>query len=204
MNTRTTSPHVAECMGVKVPPSPYLTEKRIERINAARYEGQEIAGALHVVGPEDRVVEMGAGLGIVGAVATAVILGGFIFNLGTELDVAHARSMAMAALVIASAAMTAALTRLGTRAAVLATVLPVASAFVAIQIAPFAELLHLSPLHSIDWLLATPIVAVCRITDHCIFLVCNKAKWTCAHWLLVEHFLCARCSQLICIFCRND
>ncbi|MCV2893906.1 FkbM family methyltransferase [Lentibacter sp. XHP0401] len=55
-------------MGVKVPPSPYLTEKRIERINAARYEGQEIAGALHVVGPEDRVVEMGAGLGIVGAV----------------------------------------------------------------------------------------------------------------------------------------
>ncbi len=60
--------HVAECMGVKVPPSPYLNEKRIERINAARYEGQEIAGALHVTGPEDRVLELGAGLGVVGAV----------------------------------------------------------------------------------------------------------------------------------------
>lgn len=93
-------------------------------------------------------------IGLVGAIATAVILGGFIFNLGADLDVAHARSMAIAALVIASAAMTAALTRLGTRAAVLATVLPVASAFVAIQIEPVATLLHLSPLHGIDWILA--------------------------------------------------
>lgn len=68
MTSMTSSPHVAECLGVKVPPSPYLTATRIKRINAARYEGQEIAGALHVIGPDDRVVEMGAGLGIVGAV----------------------------------------------------------------------------------------------------------------------------------------
>ena len=45
-----------------------------------------------------------ARIGIVGAVATAIILGGFICNLGPELDVAHARSMAMAALVIANTA----------------------------------------------------------------------------------------------------
>lgn len=93
-------------------------------------------------------------IGIVGAVATAIILGGFIFNLGSEQDVEHARSMAMAALIIAHAAMVAALTRFTTRAAVLATVLPIASVFVAIQIAPVAELLHLSQLHGIDWLLA--------------------------------------------------
>ncbi|MCE8547412.1 FkbM family methyltransferase [Ruegeria pomeroyi] len=58
----------AECLGVKVPASRFLNETRIERINTARYEGQEIAGALHVTGPKDVVLEIGAGLGIVGAV----------------------------------------------------------------------------------------------------------------------------------------
>lgn len=58
----------AECLGVKVPPSRYLHEGRIARINAAEYEGQEIAGALHVVTPEDVVLEIGAGIGLVGAV----------------------------------------------------------------------------------------------------------------------------------------
>lgn len=60
--------HVAECHGVKVPDSPMLTPTRIERINAARYEGQEIAGALKVVRAGDKVLELGAGIGIVGAV----------------------------------------------------------------------------------------------------------------------------------------
>lgn len=68
MNVKAQEPYVAECLGVMVPPSPYLNETRIARINAARYEGQEIAGALHVVRRDDRVLELGAGLGIVGAV----------------------------------------------------------------------------------------------------------------------------------------
>ena len=58
----------AEFKGVRVPPSPFLTEQRIERINAGRYESEEIAGALSVVRPGDRVLELGAGLGLVGAV----------------------------------------------------------------------------------------------------------------------------------------
>lgn len=58
----------AECLGVKVPASDFLNDKRIERINAARYEGQEIAGALHVVRETDVVLEIGAGIGVVGAV----------------------------------------------------------------------------------------------------------------------------------------
>lgn len=58
----------AECHGVKVPQSPFLNETRIQRINAGRYEAQEIAGALAVVRPGDRVLEMGAGLGLVGAI----------------------------------------------------------------------------------------------------------------------------------------
>lgn len=58
----------ARCHGVDVPVSPFLNETRTARIAAERYERQEIAGALDVVGPEDIVLEMGAGLGIVGAV----------------------------------------------------------------------------------------------------------------------------------------
>jgi len=62
---------VAECHGVKVPASPFLHERRIERINAAQYEGLEMDGALHVVRPDDVVLEIGAGIGLVGAVIAA-------------------------------------------------------------------------------------------------------------------------------------
>ncbi|MBV7396358.1 FkbM family methyltransferase [Mameliella sediminis] len=58
----------ARCRGVDVPISPFLTETRQRRIEAGRYEGDEIAGALSVVRPGDRVLELGAGLGVVGAV----------------------------------------------------------------------------------------------------------------------------------------
>ena len=61
----------AECLGVKVPASRFLHETRIERINSARYEGQEIAGAMHVVKDNDIVLEIGAGIGLVGAVIAA-------------------------------------------------------------------------------------------------------------------------------------
>ncbi|MGP6087543.1 FkbM family methyltransferase [Antarctobacter jejuensis] len=57
--------------GVKVPSSPYLTDMRRKRIAEGRYEAEEIAGALATVRPGDRVLEMGAGLGIVGAVVAA-------------------------------------------------------------------------------------------------------------------------------------
>tara|TARA_R110002049_G_scaffold10127_3_gene50323 strand:+ start:27395 stop:29164 length:1770 start_codon:yes stop_codon:yes gene_type:complete len=67
-HAQTTHMVVAECHGVKVPHSPLVTPTRIERINAARYEGQEIAGALAVVQPGDNVLEMGAGMGLVGAI----------------------------------------------------------------------------------------------------------------------------------------
>jgi len=93
-------------------------------------------------------------IGLVGAVASAVILGGYIFNLGETVDVPHARSMAMAALIIAGSAIAAALTRLRSRSAWIATLAPVLSAFAAIQIEPVASVLHLSPLHPVDWVIA--------------------------------------------------
>ena len=58
----------ASFRGVQVPESPFLNATRIMRIKQERYERHEIAGALHAVRPSDRVLEMGAGLGIVGAV----------------------------------------------------------------------------------------------------------------------------------------
>lgn len=58
----------AECFGTKVPHSRFLHEKRITRINAGRYEGEEIKGALAVVKKDDTVLEIGIGLGVVGGV----------------------------------------------------------------------------------------------------------------------------------------
>ncbi len=62
----------ATCHGVGVPPSRYLQETRIARINAGNYEGDEIRGALHVIRPEDTVLEIGAGIGVVGSVIAKV------------------------------------------------------------------------------------------------------------------------------------
>jgi FkbM family methyltransferase len=61
----------AACLGIRVPPSPFLTPHLARRINAERYEGMEIKGSLHVVRKGDRVLELGAGLGLVGAVVAA-------------------------------------------------------------------------------------------------------------------------------------
>lgn len=55
-------------MGVDVPHSPYLIENRIRRINNGRYERQEVEGALALINEKDRIIELGAGLGVVGAV----------------------------------------------------------------------------------------------------------------------------------------
>ena len=63
-----TTTAAAECLGVKVPDTRFLNETRINRINNVRYEGQEIEGSLHVIEPGDTVLEIGAGIGLVGAV----------------------------------------------------------------------------------------------------------------------------------------
>ena len=66
--TSTEHDHAALCHGVKVPHSPFLNDTRIRRMGEGTYEGDEIRGALEVVRKGDRVLEMGAGLGVVGAV----------------------------------------------------------------------------------------------------------------------------------------
>ncbi|WP_415920107.1 FkbM family methyltransferase [Tateyamaria sp. SN6-1] len=63
-----TPEHAALCHGVMVPASPFLNDARVRRMNEGTYEGQEIKGALELIRKGDRVMEMGAGLGVVGAV----------------------------------------------------------------------------------------------------------------------------------------
>lgn len=93
-------------------------------------------------------------IGLVGALAAGLVMAGFVYSLGPGYDVAHGRSMAMAALVAACATVTAALSGLSSRAALVATAATAASALVGIQFAPLARLLHMSPLHASDWLIA--------------------------------------------------
>lgn len=57
----------AEFHGVKVPMSRFLTSSRIARLNSGRYEGTEITGGMAIIRPGDRVLEIGAGIGVVGA-----------------------------------------------------------------------------------------------------------------------------------------
>jgi Ca2+-transporting ATPase len=90
----------------------------------------------------------------IGVLVIAMIVVGYVRSLGISNDVEHARSMAMVALVVASATMTAGLTRLRSRSSVIAVLATICSAVLLVQVAPLARLLHLSPLHFDDWLIA--------------------------------------------------
>ncbi len=93
-------------------------------------------------------------IGLVGGLVTLLVMLGYYYSLGADNDVEHARSMALVALVIASAAVTAALSGLNSRSAVVAVAATVASAIVVVQLPPIAGLLHLNSLHLIDWVFA--------------------------------------------------
>ncbi len=91
----------------------------------------------------------------VGAMITALIMFGYYFSLGPERDVLHARSIAMVALVIASATVAAALSGLRSRSAAIAVGATILSALLIVQTPQLAALVHMSPLHLADWLVAT-------------------------------------------------
>lgn len=94
-------------------------------------------------------------IGLAGLVVTLAVTLGYVRSLGPMQDVEHARSMAMVTLVVASAAITAGLSGLRTRTAAISVVAAIASAAVLVQLPALAELVHLSPLHADDWMLAT-------------------------------------------------
>jgi Ca2+-transporting ATPase len=93
-------------------------------------------------------------IGLVGGLVTVVIAVGYARSLGIDNNVEHARTMALVALVVASATTTAGLSRLRSMSAIIAVAAAIGSALALVQIRPLAEVLHLSPLHLDDWLIA--------------------------------------------------
>jgi Ca2+-transporting ATPase len=93
-------------------------------------------------------------IGLVGGLVTVVIAIGYERSLGIDNNVEHARTMALVALIVASATITAGLSRLRSMSAVIAVAAAIGSALALVQIRPLAEVLHLSPLHLDDWLIA--------------------------------------------------
>lgn len=89
-----------------------------------------------------------------GAIVTVVVTLAYIHSLGIKYDVEHARAMALVALTSASAGITAALSRLRTLTAQVIVSLNIISSIILIQIPTLAALLHLSPLHLEDWMIA--------------------------------------------------
>jgi Ca2+-transporting ATPase len=87
----------------------------------------------------------------VGALIALVVMLGYERSLGAGRDVEHARAMALVALIVASAVLAAALSRLRTWTAGIVVIASLGSAIACVQIAPLAALLHLAPLHVDDW-----------------------------------------------------
>jgi Ca2+-transporting ATPase len=93
-------------------------------------------------------------IGLAGALLTVLVGFGYVYSLGADQNVAHARSMAILALIAASAGTTAGLTRLRTAAARLAVLATLGTALVVIPVPFVSALLHMQPLHADEWLAA--------------------------------------------------
>ncbi len=88
-----------------------------------------------------------------GIIAVAVILA-YVRSASEPAGVEHGRAAALATLALASGFLTAALSRLRTRAAWLVSGATVVSAIILVQTPLLARALHLEPLHQGDWALA--------------------------------------------------
>ncbi|MGZ8992887.1 MAG: cation-translocating P-type ATPase, partial [Burkholderiaceae bacterium] len=93
-------------------------------------------------------------IGAVGVIITLVISAGYVRGLGVYRDIDHARTVALAALIVASGTLTAGLNGVRSRSTLVALALTLGSALALVQIEPIARLLHLSPLHLDDWIIA--------------------------------------------------
>ena len=115
-------------------------------------------GALEraVSGPRGQIFEWREWtvIGLVGAVITVAVALGYERGLGTSQNVEHARTMAIAALLVASATITAGLSRLSTRTGAVTVTATLLSALLLIQTPQAAQVLHLTPLDLGDWLFA--------------------------------------------------
>jgi Ca2+-transporting ATPase len=91
-------------------------------------------------------------IAITGALGTLLVSTSFARSLGERLDVDHARAMALVGLVGFGVALTASLSGLRTRTAVVVAVLSLALAVLLVQTPRLSGLVHVSPLHLDDWI----------------------------------------------------
>lgn len=113
------------------------------------------AGSARFFSPGGMMAIVGSGL-----IVTAMIYWGFERALGHAGLVAHARAVALSALVVTSAVSTAVLSGLRGRPAVVAVLGSVGSLILLVQVPFLARPLELSPLHGDDWLLVAAAGAV--------------------------------------------
>jgi Ca2+-transporting ATPase len=94
------------------------------------------------------------GIVSVGALITGMLVFGYDRSLGAGHDVEHARAMALVALTVASATVTAALSGLRTVNAWTVVLVTLTLSIMLVQIPYFSTWLHVTPLHGDDWAIA--------------------------------------------------
>lgn len=92
---------------------------------------------------------------VTGLLITALVYAGYVHGLGSGWDVAHARAVALAILILAGAGISALLSRFRGTPAVLVSTVSALSAVVLIQVPWLSELLNLHPLPLGDWFLVS-------------------------------------------------
>ncbi len=90
-------------------------------------------------------------IGFSGFLIAAIISIGFEYALGSASDVEHARTMALGVLIVASATITGALSGLRNWTARIVVAGSLASLLLLAQVPILAQLVHLRPLHLLDW-----------------------------------------------------
>ena len=89
-----------------------------------------------------------------GGLIALVVIGAYVWNVRESGQTEHGRAMAMATLGFASAALTARLSGLRTRTARVIAAATIGSTIIMIQAPLLAGVLHLEPLHLVDWSVA--------------------------------------------------
>lgn len=92
------------------------------------------------------------GIGLVGGLLSVATIWSYLHALGAERDAEHARAMALAVLLVASAGITTGLTRLRLAAPRWLVFGTLATLVLAIQIPGLGRFLNLRPLHAEDWM----------------------------------------------------
>ena len=92
-----------------------------------------------------------AAIALVGGLTALVVIGAYVWNVRESGQPEHGRAMAIATLAFASAALTARLSGLRTRTARIIAAATIGSTIIMIQMPLLAGVLHLEPLHLVDW-----------------------------------------------------